>query len=340
MSDYTQTHRLLALENSPLGDDVLLLTGFSGEEALSRPFQYQLEMLSPRKDIAPQEVVGKRVSVRLSAPGGEERYVNGYISRFAASGLNLRGMRLYRAELVPWLWFLTRASDCRIFQNRDVKQIVEEIFGDFSFSDFETREIKGNHPTWDYCVQYRETSFNFVSRLLEQQGIFYWFRHEKDKHTLVLGDHNGAFQDLPESQVEYAGGAQQALSQSYISSWQHSYEFTSGRWVQNDYNFETPSTDLKTTSPTQVDLSGIDGYEIFDYPGEYPERDRGDMLTGLRMEEEDANHDRVVGVSNCHTFAPGGKFSLSRHDCEQEQDSYVVVSVNQTAFERTYLGSE
>jgi type VI secretion system secreted protein VgrG len=339
---YEQRARLIALEKNPLGKDVLLLTAFSGKEEISRLFNFELDLLSLRADVKPDEIIGKNITFVLKRGDSDTRYFNGYVNRFSASGLNIRGMRLYRAEVVPWLWFLTQTADCRIFQGGTVPKIIEQVFTDLGFKDFDTGGIKGKHPKWDYCVQYRETNFNFVSRLMEQEGIFYWFQHTaKDKHILMLADHKGAYEDLPEQEVEHISGAAEAMSAGHVWSWEHLYEFLPGRWAQSDYNFTKPSASLQTSTSTVVKLPSAKKYEIYDYPGEYLQRGEGQNLTELRMEEAEATYDTVEAASDCRSFCPGGKFTLKRHECTTESKKcYLVKAINHSASNETYIGSE
>ncbi len=340
MPPLTQENRLLGIRTT-LGPDVLLLTSFSGHEEISRLFNFQLEMLSEEDSIAAKDILGKRVTFHVLQADGEPRHFNGFVNRFSA-GSREGGLRRYEAEVVPWLWFLTRTADCRIFQEKSIPQIIEKIFSDLGFSDYETSEIKGTHEPWEYCVQYRETDFNFVARLMEQEGIFYYFRHEDDKHTLVLADQKGAYKDCPENEVEYEGSYGSRPTADRITQWEHKYEFTPGKWSQTDYNFidhpargeTTPSKLLMTGEATVVDLDNIDKYEIYDYPGEYPDKDRGRTYTKIRIEEEEVAHDTVEASSTCRTFTPGGKFKITRHDCEAEQGkTFAITSIEHTATE-------
>jgi type VI secretion system secreted protein VgrG len=337
MAQFTQENRQLNLA-TPLGKDVLLLTSFAGEEELSRLFHYRLELLSENDDIAAKDLVGKSVTWAVQRIDAESRYLNGVVCRFRAGPVKMRGLRHYSAEVVPWLWLLTRTADCRIFQNKSVPEIVEQIFKDLGFTAYDKSGVKGPHPKWDYCVQYRETDFNFVSRLMEQEGIFYYFRHEDGKHTLVLADQKGAFHACPEKEVDYSEGTH---APNHISSWEHQYEFRPGKWTQTDYNFETPSTSLKTTAPTVVKLPGVDNYEIYDYPGEYEKKGDGDADTKVRMEEDEAAYDIIRGASTCCTFTPGGKFTLKSHDCASEKGkTYAIVSVQHWGtVEESYAGN-
>ncbi len=327
-----QENRLLKL-STPLGEDALLLTAFHGNEQLSRLFQFQLDMIADTTSIAAADIVGKNVTFSVELTDGSPRYFNGFISRFVAAEQE-EGRQAYRAEVVPWLWFLTQTADCRIFQNMTVPQIIEQIFADLGFSDFETSEIKGDHKQWEYCVQYRETDFNFVSRLMEQEGIFYFFRHENGKHTLVLADHKGAYKDCPESEVDFPPTIGSDAIADHITGWEHRFAFRSGKWAQTDYNFETPSTNLMTNTDSVVKLPGIGAYEIYDYPGEYSKKPDGSAEVRLRMEEEEVEHDVVSGSSLCKTLTPGGKFTItgSRAGADEGQ-TFAIATIQHSGSE-------
>src|SRR5881296_1188490 len=187
---YTQINRRIAI-STPLGKDTLLLRGFTGTESISRLFHFDLDLLSENDSIKLQDLVGKNVTLRIFDAEGAERHWNGFISRFS-QGSQDRRLTAYRAQMVPWLWFLTRTADCRIFQNKSVPDILQQVFKDLGFTDFKL-SLKGDHPKRDYCVQYRETDFNFASRLMEEEGIFYYFQHENGKHTLIIEDQKSAY---------------------------------------------------------------------------------------------------------------------------------------------------
>src|SRR5436853_4349302 len=174
---YTQENRPIAID-TPLGEDALLLRGFTGQEGISRLFSFDLDLLA-ESSISFNKIVGQRVTIRVDIDdsGKRKRYINGFVSRFALSGSDAR-FTYYRAEIVPWLWFLTRTADCRIFQNKTAPDIIKMIFEDLGFKDFALR-LQGSFVKRDYCVQYRETDFNFVSRLMEEEGIFYFFEHSE-----------------------------------------------------------------------------------------------------------------------------------------------------------------
>jgi type VI secretion system secreted protein VgrG len=332
MATYTQANRVLAA-STPLGKDALLLTAFDGKEELSRPFEYELEFMSEKPDIDPKAIVGKPITWTVQPINGTPRHFSGVVSRFSAGGQTIRSLRQYRAEVVPWLWLLTRGADCRIFQKKTAPDVIQQVFKDLGFSDFKT-VLKRTYPKSDYCVQYRETHFDFVSRLMEEEGIFYFFRHEAGKHTLVLADDKSAYQDCPEKSVEYSNSG---ITPRKIHSWEHDYEFRTGKWAQTDYNFETPSTSLLTNADTLAKVGGNDKFEVFDFPGRYDKTDDGKPLTKVRIEEAEAGYDTVRGHGTCSTFTPGGKFTLAGHDYAGEKKGYVITSITHSGRDESYI---
>ena len=161
---------------TPLGDDVLVFHRMTATEELGRLFQFELDLLSMDPKIKFEKLLGQNVTIRLELPKDKTRYFNGFVSRFSQEG-TLDDFNAYSITVHPWLWFLTRTADCRIFQKKKVPDIIKEVFRDHGFTDFE-EALSGSYRSWEYCVQYRETDFNFVSRLMEQEGIYYYFKHE------------------------------------------------------------------------------------------------------------------------------------------------------------------
>jgi type VI secretion system secreted protein VgrG len=330
----TQDTRFLEI-NTPLGPDALLLTGFSGVEEISRPFRFQLDLISEtQSDIKPASIVGQAVTFGVrTAEDGARRYFNGFVNRFNAGDEDEQGVRRYRAEVVPWLWFLTQTAGCRIFQQKSVPDIIEQVFKDLGFQDYELK-ARESHPKWDYCVQYRETAFNFVSRLMEQEGFFYFFRHQNGKHTMVIADAKTAYEDCQDKVVSFPRTTGARAFEDHITAWEHRYEFRPGKWTQNDYNFETPTANLSSQARTGLKLPNVDKYEIYEYPGEYEKRNEGDSDTKLRMEAEEAAHDVVAGASYCKSFSPGFKFAVGEHrSASEEGKKYVLTSVRHHALE-------
>ena len=312
--NYTQENRLLAIE-TPLGKDVLLLTGFSGTESISWPFGFKLDLISQKRDVKFKEIVGKNVTVSIVLADGGIRYFHGIISRFSLlsgggeTGADPRFSHC-TATMVPWLWLLSRTANSRIFQNLSVPDIVEKIFKERKLTDYKLL-LDGTYDKRDYCVQYRETDLNFVSRLLEEEGIFYFFEHEKTKHTLVLADANSKFKECPhQKSARYQMTAGGLLEEDTISGLEVVQEIKAGKYTLNDYNFETPNTDLKVEVPGKYEL-GPGEREIYDYPGIYGKRPQGDRLTNIRMQEQEAEITTVTGSSTCRAFGTGYRFLLT-----------------------------
>lgn len=319
---YKQEGRILRIK-TPLGDDVLLVESLDGVEALSKIFKFDLELSSEQPSIDPQDIVGKKATIYFSQVDGPERYYNGYVNRFWYVGRSER-LSLYRAEIVPWLWFLTRTTNCRIFENKTVIDVVTQVFDDLGFSDY-TLEIYRTYPPMEYCVQYRETDFNFVSRLLEQHGIFYFFDQEETRHTLHLADDVPAYVPCVENMVEL----NEQDNFSHLITWEHGYEYRSGKATNNDYNFETPKANLLADEKSILPLDHIASFDLYDYPGGYKTRAEGQDLAKMRIESDEAGWDTASGKSRCRSFLAGGTFTMNVHPDPAEQGrQYVLTSVH------------
>ncbi|MGD8592273.1 MAG: type VI secretion system tip protein TssI/VgrG, partial [Gammaproteobacteria bacterium] len=203
---------------TPLGEDLLLLN-MSGSERLGRLFHFELDLLSKNNQINFEDIIGQGVTVTLKLPDGNQRFFNGMVTQFSQVGTQGNYV-LYKAILKPWFWFLTRTADCRIFQEMKVPDIIKQVFRDLGFTDFED-SLTGSYKSWTYCVQYRETDFNFVSRLMEHEGIYYYFKHQDGKHILVLSDSVSAHQTFPGyEEIPYYPPQQQGQRErDHISDW-------------------------------------------------------------------------------------------------------------------------
>ncbi|NJM12159.1 MAG: type VI secretion system tip protein VgrG [Synechococcaceae cyanobacterium SM1_2_3] len=324
----TQAHRIFAV-NTSLGEDVLVFGRMTATEHLGRLFEFELEMLSERTDIALADVLGKNVTVRMELPevrGSGTRYFNGFVTRF--SYLGMRGQRygLYRATLSPWLWFLTRTADCRIFQSQTAPDIIESIFSDHGFTDFR-RSLSGTYRTWEYCVQYRETDFNFVSRLMEQEGIYYYFEHENGKHTLVLADNLGSHTPVTGySEVPYyPPDEKQWRDKDHIYQWIPEKQVQPGGYALNDFDFIAPRKNLRTLASTPKEHAMAD-FVMYDYPGEYTEASEGNSYSAVRLEELLAQHEILRGEGIARGLAAGYRFSLTNCGREEQNREYLIVA--------------
>jgi type VI secretion system secreted protein VgrG len=323
--------RALTLDMPGLSPGEAIAETFRASEGLSQLFDYQLEFYSTDADLQASDFLGKSGTVTLDF-GDYTRPFNGIARRFTAAGLDERGYRTYRLELVPSFWLLTRRSNSRIFENQTTKDIIETVLGQGGFP-FEL-EIKGARPTGRqrvYCVQYRETDFNFVCRLMEEEGIFYFFRQADGQHTMVVSDSTSIYEDCGQPELAYTEGN---TVDADVTQWYHGYEFITGKWTQNDYNFETPRTNLLTTTSTRLNLPNATSYELYDYPGTYDKKPSdGESLTTTRIEGEEAGYELVQAGSVNATLVPAGKFEMAKHPIDSEAGkSYAVVSVNHNAW--------
>jgi type VI secretion system secreted protein VgrG len=268
---YIQDNLKLKIE-TPLGPNKLLLRSFRGEEQITGLFQFTLEMVSEDNAIDFQSIVGKAVTVSLKLGNDTDHYLNGIVGRFVQEETNLRLTRYY-AEIHPWLWLLTKTSDCKIFQNKSVPEIIESIFSDLGFTDFRD-DTKGSYEKREYCVQYNETAFNFVSRLMEEEGIFYYFEHTSGKHTLVLGDDshgNPTCPGLEATPVHFRQSLMDHTQDLAVTRCLVEEQVVSGAYAHDDFNFETPNTDLKVESKSDTPK-----FRVYEYPGGFLKKDAGE----------------------------------------------------------------
>ncbi len=326
MARITQENREIRLK-TPLGDDVLLLCTMSGREELGKLFEYQLELVSDTTDADFNQLIGDTITVSLEVGVGRVRYFNGHISRFAQTGISGHTAN-YQATVVPWFWFLTQTTDCRIFQNMSVPDIIKEVFREAGYTDFEDT-LSGSYRSWVNCVQYRENDFNFINRLMEQEGIYYFFKHEEDKHTLVLADSYSSHEPVEGyEEVSYHPPIESAvIEEEHLYAWEVTQQLQPGTFVHKDFDFTAPKKDLLAESNKQRDHAKAD-LEIYDYPGEYKEFSDGDQYSRIRLEEIQANHLRGNGHGDARGLTVGGLFKLSDHPREDQNIEYLIVSAS------------
>ncbi|APZ94049.1 type VI secretion system Vgr family protein [Fuerstiella marisgermanici] len=332
MAEMNQGDRPIGVE-TPLGKDAVVLTSFAGEERISGLFDFELQLMSNRGDIEPAEIVGHKVDFYVRFPDGKPRYFNGHVNRFAYTGEGDRA-HVYNATVVPWMWFLTKGSDCKVHETgtqQNAQDIIDGLLSGLGFTDY-SWDLNRTPEKRDYCVQYRETHYEFVTRLLAEEGIYFYFKHEQGKHELVMTDHvNGVF-DCEDADVRLLSKLSQPELTDNLSSWHHEYEFTTGKFAHKDYDFEKPSTDLLVSKDTLVKLPDIDRNEIYDHFGGYMAKAVGDELAKLRMEEQESGFNSVTGSSECRSFSPGGRFAMAAHHNSGERGGkWVLTAVQHTA---------
>ena len=325
MPSYSQDGLPLAIE-TPLGKDQLLLEAFDGEELLGGLFVFRLECLSVAETLSNTAIVGKQVSFRVNDASDTPRWFTGYVSRFSWIGRDDLLTR-WRVEVVPSLWFASLTSDCKVFQQKSVPDIVGAVLGDTSEITL-SKKLTGSHSPWDYCVQYRETDFDFVSRLMEHEGIGYHFEHAQGSLKMVISDANTAFSDCREADVETAQGFGSPATAGVITSWRHEYAFRPGKVVQTDYSFEEPTTSLLSTGNGKSSYTNAAKAELFEYPGFYEKKPAGDAMAKVRIEAEETTASIASGTSTCRSFSPGYAFKIKSHPSSAERGKkYLLTKV-------------
>jgi len=293
-------------------------------------FHFELDLLSSDPEVKFDQIIGQPVTIRVRLTGDKERFFHGVISRFMQTGSDT-GLANYRATMVPKLWLLTRTADCRIFQNEKIPDIVQAVIKENGITDIET-VLNGTYAPRDYCVQYRETDFNFVSRLMEQYGLFYFFKHEEKKHILVLTDDLSAHKPCPEQEeVSWNPHGGESFDEDVITSLQWEETFRFGKYAVTDYNFETPSTKLMAEVKTKIAVGGNEKFEIYDYPGEYGKKAEGDGIAKIRMEEEEAQYKVITGSGGVRVFTSGFTFTLQDYVRKDMNGKYLLTQVQHVA---------
>jgi type VI secretion system secreted protein VgrG len=322
---FNQSTRI-ATVTTPFGKDELGLLSLTGTESLSSVPFFELTMVSERKRLDPNEILGKTVAVTLNtAHGQKKRYFHGHVTRFGRAGMATR-YYAYRAVISPWPWFLSLTANCRVFQNKTVPEIVQKVCQDHGFDQIELR-MQESYTPWEYCVQYRETDLTFINRLMEQEGICYFIKYEENKHTLVLADSPSSYQAFP----GYTNIKLRHTNPADTEDREHIREFTaqinhvSGAYAHTDYDFERPRTDLYSRSELPGHYSHAT-FETYDYPGEYVQYHDGEAWARTRMEAIHAQMEQATGRADSRGIVPGSVFSLTESPFPEENRKYLVTS--------------
>lgn len=309
---------------TPFGKEELLFYRMSVNEQLGRPFHIALDLLSSNHKLELLDALGKPISITLEISGGGKRIFSGWVNQFTHAGTH-GTLAKYHATLVPWLWFLTRTADCRIFQEKSIPEIIKEVFRDHGFTDFKA-SLGETYPKREYCVQYRETDFDFVSRMMEQEGIYYFFEYSKGKHTLVLADGYSAHKAAKgyEKVPYYPPTNHDRREREHIYDWSVSQSVQTGAYVLNDFDFERPKADLVTKSKVSRKHS-FANLEVFDYPGEYVKTADGEKYARKRIEAQQAQHERAEGSAFAFGMSAGNLFKLDGYPRADQNREYLLV---------------
>ena len=331
----TQEGSYFSVETA-LGADALLLRSFHGEEALSSLFSFRLEMASETADLDFEAIVGQSATITVQLSDGSERYINGIIGRFVQAGKDA-GFTYYYADLHPWLWLMTMSADCKIFQQQATPDILAAMFSELGFADYEDR-LTGSYAEREFCVQYNETAFDFVSRLMQEEGIHYFFEHQDGKHTLVLADDASVWQDCPAAATVRYGTADIWHQQNVVTRCLLEQRVIAGKYAVDDFNFETPSTDLMASVDSTAALDGSER-RIYEYPGGLLKKDALEGRAKLGIERVETPQKMLRGDSATPDFTSGYKFTLTDHYRADANSSYVLSRVVHSAEEKSYRNS-
>jgi len=318
-----------------LAADVLQVVQFNGQEEISRLFHFTLELASKDGELDFKKVLGQPATLSIVGEP-ETRFVNGIVCRFEQAGRSVDFTR-YRAELVPTVWLLTQRQDCRIFQEKSVPDIVKQVLEDAGVpSDAFRLSLQGTYTPRTYCVQYRESGWDFIARLLEEEGIFYFFEHTETAHVLVLGDNPNAHKDVAApTKVLFNTGGTGVTSEEAFTAFRVTQEIRPGSVVLRDFDFTHPSLDLT------VEKEG-EGKElqVYDYPGGYQVKDRGTTLATARLQEEQAAVKQAIGRSDCRRLISGFTFTLDGHERADFNQKYLVTAVHHYGSQPQTVGAE
>ena len=295
---------------------------FVAEEHISRPFRIDLELAS-ENEIKPDDVIGQTALLTIES-GEADRMFHGVVWQFGHTGIKGR-FYLYRACVVPALWLLSFEQDCRIFQQKKVQDVVQQVLEESGItSDSFKFRLQGSYDQREYCVQYRESDLDFVSRLLEEEGIFYFFEHKNDRHLLVFGDGTVNYQPVAgESKIVFNPGGQMVAEQEAITQFQRTRQIHTGKYALQDYLYKKPDLNLSATAKDKE----YDKLEIYDYPGGYNTTDAGHARAQVRLQQAALYADRIDGQSVVARLLPGFTFKLSGHDISSFNQEYVLTAV-------------
>ncbi|MFZ5895131.1 MAG: type VI secretion system Vgr family protein [Myxococcota bacterium] len=316
-----------AVVDTTLGDNKLLLYSMTARETLGRPFLYEMDLLSTDEAIDLSKLLGEPIRVRLQLADFSYREFNGIVTHFSLTGELGRYAR-YQVLARPWFWLLGQGRNSRIFKNKTVPAIVKEIFREHGFSDFSESLMSESYRTWEYLFQYNESDFNFISRILEQEGIYYFFKHEGGKHTLVLSDSPSSHEKTRgyEEVPYYPPQQKERRERDHIDAWFATRQIRPGTYTARDFNFTAP------TKPMHVTLDNFNEHahsrhEVYDYPGEFVVSSEGEAQTHVRLEELQVDHDTVRGRGNARGLTAGAIFKLDNYPRDDQNKDYLLTDV-------------
>ncbi|KPX47540.1 putative type VI secretion system effector, VgrG family [Pseudomonas syringae pv. helianthi] len=309
-----QNRRLFKFKNLANPGQELLLESFRGTEGLSRAYQFDLLLVCQDSGVELKSMMGQHVVIEIELADGSPRYIAGYLTRFASGGSD-GGMAKYTATLNPWFSMLKNRFDTRIFQGNTVEEVVTQVFA--MCTAFSKHEFRLSKPLkrYTYITQYRESDFNFVQRLLEEEGMFYYFEHTAEGHTMIICDDSTTLVPLPEQpQIRFHSASVTETADS-ITDWNGDRRLQSGKMAVQTFDYRQPNNRLPVTMNSLNQQGDVENFEVYDFPGQYTHGtyDEGEALLRLRVEALELRGKSFRGASNCRAMKPGYTFELLQH---------------------------
>jgi type VI secretion system secreted protein VgrG len=322
MAEITAVETFLLFEVQDQPKDTFKVASFSGGEGISTLFRYDLDLVSPDHDLDFKSVIGKKAHLAIKGADAD-RHVNGLVSRIEHVGRSSEDLSRYRLALVPSVWVLGLRQNSRIFQELAVPDIIKKVLKDAAIPDDEIKiGLHGDHPKWDYCVQYRETDLAFIVRLMEQEGIFYFFQHDSGKTVMRMGDDPSDHPPAPDvGTLKLRAGSGMTVTEEVVTTFMVSEEVRPDKVVLRDYDFTKPTLDVTGSASDKPGL----GTEVFDYPCEYEVPGEATAMAKIRLQELRATCRRGVGSTNCARLAPGHTFQIDGHPRKDHNGKYLIV---------------
>lgn len=319
-----------------------VLSELFGDERLSGLFHYRLKLRTSDNAVDFGEILGQPVTVTIEQRNGTKRYIHGVVTGFTQSDSD-GNVATYYAEIRPWLWQLSLTTDSKIFQNQNAIEIITAVFEELGFRDFKDN-TKGAFDPRDYCVQYQETALDFVSRLMEDEGIFYFFEHTADKHTLVMANEPGSHAVCPGlAKARYLETDPIIDTDDIIEKVTLEEQIISNKYAAEDYNFKTPGTDLLTTvdgkASTSIKGEAKRDLRVYAYPGDFTQTADGEKIINRRIEAIEAPYRVLTGEGNCRAFIAGYKFKIVNHDRADVNAMYILTRVSIRATQQRFNNS-
>ena len=350
----TQKDRILRID-TPLGEDYVMLQAFTVDEEISRLFTIQAELVHAEEEdgleptiIDPSKLIGQGVSLKVTQSDGTERFFNGIVNRMSQGTRRVR-FSYYDITVVPHVWILTQNIQSRIFQQKSVPDILKEALQDFEI----TLQLQGTYEKRNYCVQYQETDWDFVARLMEEEGIYFYFQHSQGLHKMILADTPQSHPECPgKSTIPYYHKAEGEDLVTAIRSFQKDYKLQTGKVTVWDHNFQTPTTKLDAQQPSRFNIGGNQTLEQYMYPGGHARKYDGIDKSGgeqsgeiqhlytdkthtaeVLMQAFDADAQTAAGTSDCPSITAGYRFNMTGHPNKASNGAYVITSVRHEAIQ-------